>query len=206
MNTKRDYAFQLMDLLYPTPTSDAKLEMDIAMLAISQAADQVRIEEIYRLKSLGSNIIPSNYLSTFDKNIFPKYDEGRCEWYIDLPAKVLALPNNQGLQQVAFKKHREQVIRVVSPMYLSAFKNSLTKDLDGDYACYIDGWRIYFINDLDEETELLVRMLASANDIGEFDYFPIDGGIESRMLEKAASLYGVQKKIPQDLTNNNESE
>jgi hypothetical protein len=26
------------------------------------------------------------------------------------------------------------------------------------------------------------------------------------MLEKAASLYGVQKKIPQDLTNNNESE
>jgi hypothetical protein len=49
-------------------------------------------------------------------------------------------------------------------------------------------------------------MLASANDIGEFDYFPIDGGIESRMLEKAASLYGVQKKIPQDLTNNNESE
>ena len=119
---------------------------------------------------------------------------------------MLALPNNQGLQQVAFKKHREQVIRVVSPMYLSAFKNSLTKDLDGDYACYIDGWRIYFINDLDEETELLVRMLASANDIGEFDYFPIDGGIESRMLEKAASLYGVQKKIPQDLTNNNESE
>lgn len=206
MNTKRDYAFQLMDLLYPTPTSDSKLEMDIAMLAISQAADQVRIEEIYRLKSLGSNIIPSNYLSTFDNGILPKYDENRCEWYIDLPAKPLALPNNQGLQQVSFKKHREEVIRVVSPMYLSAFRNSMTKDLQGDYGCYMDGFRLYFINDLSEDTELIIRMVATANDIGEFDYFPIDGAIESRVLERAASLYGVQKKIPQDLTNNNESE
>lgn len=205
MNTKRDYAIQLMDLLYPSTTIDSKLELQIAEVAISQACDEIRVQEIYRLKALGSNIVPSSYLNTFT-DLTPKYDENRCEWYIDLPAKPLALPNNQGLQQVFYLKNKSQTIRVVSPLFLSSFKNSLALGLEGDHACYQDQFRLYFVNDLDEGTQIGMRMVASSVDLGSFDYFPIDESISSRVLERAAQTYGIQKNIQQDLTDNNVSE
>lgn len=205
MNTKRDYAIQLMDLLYPSTTIDAKLELPIAMIAISQACDEVRIQEIYRLKGLGSNIVPSAYLNTFTDNEI-KYDDERCEWYLDLPAKPLAILNNQGLQQVFFMKHKQQSIKVVSPLFLSAFRDSLALGLEGNYACYQDQFRLYFINDLNEDTKIGIRMVATAEDLGEFDYFPVDGGIEMRVLQRAAELYGTQKQLQQDITDNNISE
>lgn len=203
--TKRDYAIQLMDLLYPSTTIDSKLEIQIAEVAISQACDEVRKNEIYALKARGSNIIPSAFLNNF-KNITPTYDENRCEWYVDLPAKPIALPNNQGIQQVYFTKNKSQTIRIVSPLFLSSFKNSLAYSLEGDYGCYQDEFRLYFVNDLDQDTSIGIRMVASAIDLGEFDYFPVDGSIDNQVLERAAKIYSLQKGIQQDLTDNNVSE
>lgn len=206
--TKIDYAQLLLKRLYPNTTADKKTTEPQAMLAISQAANKLRLREIFQLKSTGSNLIPSQYLSVFTEET--KYDEDRCEVYCDLPVRVLSINSkqgtNQGLYFVSFAKNRSQQFIPTGANFSSAFRYSAAKSLEGEIAFYQEENRLYFVDGVEKGEKVFMRLLADAEDIGEYDYFPIDGAVQQDMLAMAQEILMPQRQMPEDLRTDNISE
>lgn len=206
--TKLDYAQLLLKRLFPNTTADKKITEPQAMLAISQAANKLRLREIFQIKASGSNIIPSQYLSNFTEET--KYDEDRCEVYCELPVRTLSINSKQGMNQalyfVSFAKNKSQQFIPTSPNFSSAFRYSAARELEGEIAFYQEENRLYFVDGVEKNQKIFMRLLADAEDIGEYDYFPIDGSIQQDMLIMAQEILMPQRQMPEDLRTDNISE
>lgn len=204
MYTKLEMGQRLQSLLYPTTTTDVKLTLQEAMKAVSEARD-----EIIRLGILGlkqeTNIVLGNWLSEF-RDVEVKYDTDRKKYYSVLPCGVIALPNDQGVYHVYFNNNEEDMFIPVTPAMRSMYRGSLAQYLEGDYGYYLLENKIWYTQSMPDNCKVSMNLIAQSGDLGEYDYFPIDGSLVQSVLERASQLLGVQKQIPQDLINNNISE
>lgn len=202
--TKLELAQRLQSLLYPSTTSDSKLTVQEAMNAISEARDSyVRLATL-QLK-VESNIVLGNWLSEF-QDVEVKYSDKRNKYYSDLPVGVIALPSDMGVYHVYFPHAEEDLFVPVTPATRAMYRESLAKELEGDYGYYLAEDRIWYTQKMPENCTVDMRLIAQSKDLGEYDYFPIDGSSVEAILRSAAELLGLQKQIPQDLKNDNISQ
>jgi hypothetical protein len=204
MITKLGYAQQLISILYPSTTNDRKLREQEAALAISQARDRLVKREILYNKP-ETNRVYGNWLSTFYNNK-PYYDKNACKWVIKLPARPISLPNDTGVYHVFPKGHEEDMFVPVFSGFGGIFGGSDAELLGGNFTYYLEGNKIIFLQDLNEDANITIRMIAMGEDIGLDEYFPIDGSIEQEMLELALNLYSTQKQLPEDVQDQNISQ
>lgn len=202
--TKLELAQRLQSLLYPNTTSDAKLSVQEAMEAISEARDNYVKFATLQLKG-ETNIVMSNWLSEFH-NIPVKYEPNRNRYYSDLPTGVISLPNDMGVYHVFFSNQEEELFIPVTPAMKSMYSHSLAKYLEGDYGYYLLEDRIWYIQKMPENCTVDMNLVSQSKDLGEYDYFPIDGSAVGDILRSAAELLGVQKQLPEDKLNNDISE
>jgi len=204
MLTKKGYAEQLIDLLYPNVTEDAKLDEQVAQIAVSQARDAY-VRNAVLANKFETNIIYGNWVSSFYKQPI-QYDKERCEYYTELPVRVIALPNNAGVQRVFFKGRVQDEIIPVPMGFKSMFKLQIEADLEGEWGYYLNANRIYYIQDMNSDHTVSIDLIASAEDLDEDAYFPVDTSATQEILSAALQLYQLQKGIPEDVLNNGISE
>lgn len=204
MYTKIEIGQRLQSLLYPNTTPDAKLTIQEAMKAVSEARD-----EVIRLGVLGlkqeTNIVLGNWLSEFSE-VEVKYDSKRKRYYSDLPCGVIGLPNDMGVYHVYFDNQDEELFIPVTPAMRSMYRGSMAQFLEGDYGYYLLENKIWYVQDMPDDCRVSMNLIAQSGDLGEYDYFPIDGSLVQTVLERAAQLLGMQKQITEDITTNNISE
>ena len=204
MGTKKKYAQQLLGILYPKPTDDAKLDIQTAMTAIGQARDYYVKYRILQDK-VETNKVYGNWLSTFD-NVAIAYDDNRSQYYSTLPVGVIGLPNDQGVYHVFFKNSPENIFIPVSPAMKSIYRGSVAQYLEGEYGYYLLENRLYYLQKMDVQKTVSMNLVAESDQLGELDYFPIDASCLPDILKMAIEIYGVQKAYTEDLTNNGISE
>lgn len=198
MLTKKGYAEQLVDLLYPNVTEDSKLDEQVAQLAVSQARDSYVLSAVLSNKQ-ETNIVFGNWVSSFYK-VPISYDKNRCEYYSELPARVLSLPNNGGVQRVFFKGRMKDEMIPVPVGFKSMFKDQLSYSLEGEWGYYLLQNKIYYLQDMKENDTVSMDLVVSAEDLDENDYFPVDTSATQQILRTALEIYQLQKGIPQDIT------
>jgi len=200
------YAEQLENILYPNPTADAKMDENIALAAISQARDEVIRMQVLQSK-LETNMIPYSWLSEFSGDDAVDIQKDKYgKFYCKLPADIIAMTQDQGLRQVWLQGNDEDFIIPVPAAFKGMFKNQPARALEGYLGYYYTKGRITFLQDMDLDCKVEIRMLAQSYDLDEYAEFPCDDSMINTILERALRIYQLQKGIPQDLNNNNISE
>lgn len=198
--TKLEIAQRLQSLLYPDTTVDAKLSVQEAMEAISEARDAYVKFNLLQMKG-ETNIVMGNWLSEFH-DVEVKYDANRNRYYSNLPVGVISLPNDMGVYHVYFPDAEADLFIPVTPAMRAMYKHSLAKSLEGDYGYYLLEDRIWYTQKMPDNCTVSMNLVAQSADLGEYDYFPIDGSAVSEILQRAAQLLLPQREIPQDIRNN----
>lgn len=196
--TKKGYGSQLRKLLYPDTTPDAKFSIQQAMLAFCQARDEYVKINILRNKT-ETHIVPSVWLSPFEDVAIQQDASGR--YYTTLPAKTIATPRDIGVYHLWRTGCDDQLMVPVTPGFTGMYRNSAARGLEGEQGYYIQGSRIIYIQQMDVNKTVSMRLIAQSADLREYDYFPIDDSCLPEILRRALELYSVQKNIPPDTSN-----
>lgn len=200
MSTKRKFAEQLRDILYPNPTPDAKLDLQVAMTVVSQARDEYVRNTILQNK-IETNIVYGNWVSSYN-DVEIKYDPARKEYYSFLPVNVISLDSDRGVQRVFKASSPEDEYIPVSRGFKAMYRDSLAKALEGESGFYLAGNKIIFVQEEDVDCKLCIDVIAQSEDIDMYEEFPVDSSATIQILTRASELYRLQKGIPEDQSNN----
>lgn len=204
MITKRGLAEQLISILYPNPTEDVKLHSGEAELIISQARDEYVRNLVLSQKS-ETSVISGNLLSSFDGQPI-LYNDSRCEYYCYLPARVITLPNDLGLNRVLICGDENKDVVITPSGFNNMYANSAAKNL-GEISGYLKQNKFIFNDKIDRDKYTVsFDLLAMSQDIGSDDYFPIDDSALPQILARAIDILRIQKGIPEDTRNDNISQ
>lgn len=204
MSTKRKFAEQLRNILYPNPTPDAKLDLQVAMTAVSQSRDEYVRNMIFQNK-METNIVYGNWVSSYN-DVQIKYDKSRKEYYSFLPVNVISLDSDRGVQRVFRDGHPEDEYLPLPRGFKSMFSGSIAKSLEGESGFYLAGNKIIYVQNEDVDCKMCIDVVAQSEDIGMYEEFPIDSSATLQILTRALDIYKLQKGIPEDAINNGISE
>jgi len=200
MSTKRKFAEQLRDILYPNPTPDAKLDLQVAMVAVSQARDEYVRNMIFQSK-METNIVYGNWVSSYN-DVEVKFDKSRKEYYSFLPVNVISLDSDRGVQRVFKAGFPEDEYLPLPRGFKSMFRDSIAKSLEGESGFYLAGNKIVYVQNEQEDCKMCIDVVAQSEDIGMYDEFPVDSSATLQILARALEIYRLQKGVPSDQTNN----
>lgn len=202
--TKKLYAQQLISNLYPSPTADKKLEEQEAMLVVSQARDAIVKKYLYQ--NYAEDRTPfGNWLSYVD-GIEILYDEDRCVWYSQLQVLPISFINNGGINTVWIGNNPDDTIKPVEASFLQRTKGRYS-GLENSLGYYLEGDKLIYVQDMRNiKKDVRMRLIADSSTLGVDDLFPIDGSVETEMMQLAIQFSSVQKQFPQDVISNGVSE
>jgi len=156
-------------------------------------------------QKLGGYDVNGDWISTFE-NVPVCFSENRNEYYSDLPAGIISLPNNRGL-------------RMVSPMGNQADKfnidrsggDALWAELEAGSEgsdVYIEGSKLFYRNlsKFIAKNGVLVKMVRNISGLDEDDLIPIPSGYEEMFLAKVMDLFSESKATLDDDTNDGRSQ
>jgi len=204
MSTKRKFAEQLRNILYPNPTPDAKLDLQVAMTAVSQSRDEYVRNMIFQNK-METNIVYGNWVSSYN-DVQIKYDKSRKEYYSFLPVNVISLDSDRGVQRVFRDGYPEDEYLPLPRGFKSMFSGSIAKSLEGESGFYLAGNKIIYVQNEDVDCKMCIDVVAQSEDIGMYEEFPVDSSATLQILTRALDIYKLQKGIPEDAINNGISE
>ena len=200
MSTKRKFAEQLRNILYPNPTPDAKLDLQVAMTAVSQSMDEYVRNMIFQNK-METNIVYGNWVSSYN-DVQIKYDKSRKEYYSFLPVNVISLDSDRGVQRVFRYGYPEDEYLPLPRGFKSMFSGSIAKSLEGESGFYLAGNKIIYVQNEDVDCKMCIDVVAQSEDIGMYEEFPVDSSATLQILTRALDIYKLQKGIPEDAINN----
>jgi len=172
---------------------------------MSAMLNYLQVKQYYIDIKAGDNRDISGYFyATY--TVKPVFDDVRAQYYLVLPQKLVALPNEKGLPYVGSIQEDNQFIPIgQSNMYAMKDYMRFTK-----WVYYqIEGTRIYFKNlspDLGlllSNQGVLVKMVVDAYDLNDNDELPVPAGMEKEFVDGVVDFFLGKKRLQQDLTENN---
>ena len=203
MPTKRYYANQLQEVLYPSTTADAKFDIQTAMVAVGQAASKYVKMEVLRNKAF-TRTVYGNWVAEYTGEV--KYDESKKRYYTPLPVSTISLPKDQGVYLVYYSNKPEEAFIPLPIGFLSATRGSLARNIEGRMGYILVEDKLVYVQQMNTDCELTMYIIPDHSQLKEDDYFPIDGRAIDDVMKLAAEIYMIQKQIPEDRTTNNISE
>ncbi len=143
--------------------------------------------------------LPSGYVVNFDnQKIYfdPKYE--LC--FSDLPANILNLPYEKGIDFVSSMKNRFNPYLVVSRNEWFLAGRSMAAGADGNVLVWREGARLYYSKRFDgsENIDVFMRLaIAGTGSISEDAEYPIDPSVEQAIVSEVIK-YFVGNPMPQD--------
>jgi hypothetical protein len=197
--TKRYYAEQLRDLMYPDVTHDAKFDLQVASAAVGQAtAEYIRIAILQN--KVETRIIPSNWIAEYN-DVKVEFDSKRKRYYAKLPVGVITLPDDQGVYLVHYEGEPDKAFTPVTVGFLAATRHSDMEYLQGGLGHFLMEDKLVFIQTMKTDCNLTMYLVPNHSELGDFDYYPIDDSCVIPILSRAVEIYQIQKGIPEDKLN-----
>ncbi len=183
---------------------DSKITIRQAMFAVGEARNLVILQKLQQNKREYSEWdVPYDIVSQY--TVKPEYDEDRCEWYVDMPAKVLALHRGLGIYSV-FQEGFESMDFVPQSLGSVSMYAGLGADsMEGQRTYYPLGDKLILLNStLDKEcVNIILRLVVNSHSLGDREDFMLDGDMEAQVTEMALQKLLVQVQLPSDDVLNN---
>lgn len=173
---------------------------------MSAMLNYLQVKQYYiDIKTGDSRDISGYFYATY--TVTPQMDTARQQYYITLPQKLVALPNEKGLPYIGSIQEDNQFIPVgQSNMFAMKDYMKFTK-----WVYYqIEGMRVYFKNlsaDLGlllTGTGVLVKMVVDAYEVGDDDELPVPAGMEKEFVDGVVDFFLGKKRLQQDTVENNQ--
>jgi len=202
MTTKRSLAEQARRII-GRRQQDAQIDERELILSIEQAlAYQTRV----RYFENKADEVPEidGTLTTRFSNILVVEDSATCEFYAELPGKVVDIPHGLGIRQVSPQNDvRNTVYRETIPGHNFMYSGITLSEMDNYVFFYREGNRIYFVNMKPESKpdEVVIKLILGISSLGFDDPLNIPADMEKGAIEYVVQLYSNYQ--PSDTTNDN---
>lgn len=143
--------------------------------------------------SLDLNELPRQFVATFE-DVKVEYSEPRDLRYISLPADAVPLPNDGGIDTVSAMQGNVSFSPIRDQFELSGYEAYT----GGNTKFWIEGKRIYFKNLSPYVKTVLLRMMASVDDLDDDDNAPIPSGLESEVIDMCVQYFVNGRALPHD--------
>lgn len=206
MNTsKKQLAEQVIRFLSGgNTTNDEELDLRELILYVSQALASIVRIRYYQNKAEGDDYINGLFIYSF-KNVLVQKDEDLNQYYAELPASTMDLPNDSAVHFVGYMQDQSKPIRRVPNGFIGISDGLSAGYLEGNSGFYVEGRNIYIVNIKkgEDPCKLLIKLVVAFGDIDEDKeiFMPLD--VQDEIIAKAVQLYGVQKQSPKDVLNDN---
>lgn len=178
---------------------DKRVIWEVADMALSYLMSKL----FWTIRKEGSYSFNNEFITTYKAKV--KHDTVRELRYINLPARLISLPDDRGLIQVSpMMNDGEQWVRV-NVASNAVYSGLEAGKLSGKTGYRIEGQKIYFQNLKPQYngSDVLVKMIASTENLGEDAPLPIPSDFEAEFLQMVIQFFNESKMTPQDKTVDN---
>jgi len=129
-------------------------------------------------------------------------DDVRNEFFSNLPAKLLTLPNDEGLRKVQPIQDRGVSIIITNNGNEEIYSGLHAGGLGGRSACYLEGDKIFYINLSSHITSVLIKQISSIEALDKDKAIPIPADKEQQLFDMIVERLTEQKRTTEDTYNN----
>ena len=191
---------------------DSQIDIREIMMNIEQERDKLIKQDLFQSMQMGEYNINGTFISTYVVPILT--DTQKDMNYSDVPVAPISLPNDMGMFQVSFVQDQFNVFVRMSNGALGLYNGLPSNKLLGRVGYFIEsslnydcetasGTRIYYNNNMDCAKEVLLKVVATSEDIGENEPFPIAPEMESLIIRSVVELYAIMRNAVSDEQNDN---
>lgn len=183
---------------------DSKITIRQAMFAVGEARNLVILQKLQQNKREFSEWdVPYDIVSQYVEK--PIYDESKCEWYVAMPVKVLALHRGLGIYSVFQEGFESKSFIPQSLGSVSLYAGLGADNMEGRRSYYPLGDKLILLNaDLDNKcTNIVLRLIVNSHDLGDREDFMLDGDMEAMVTDMAFQKLAAQVQLPSDDILNN---
>ena len=194
------------------PHDDSKFDGRDVDIVLDMAYNHVMMAEYAQNRTEGRQTVQGYYIIPF-KNVDIKKNPDTHEWYSDLPARPMSLPQNKGVQGV-YPMEDIKTPMIQHEVGQAHVYQHLEAGLITDHNEYrIEGLRIVYerfkkawrqkLNSTAKKDKctVLIRMVPSIESFTDEDILPIPAGREMMMVEVALEFFLGKRNIPEDNLN-----
>jgi len=149
--------------------------------------------------------INGDFITPFN-NVPVKEDEEREEKFSELPARIISLPDNRGIRQVSETKGQKNPFYKMPNGMVGTFGNLEAGGLGGGTGYYIERDRIYYVNIGDQVENVLIKMIASVDDLDEDDPIPVPAQFEKPLIDMVKEMMDEKKNTTEDDRNDSNNQ
>lgn len=156
-------------------------------------------------KTDGSRDIAGLFYAVYENQVI-SFNEARNKYYVGLPQKIVALPNDKGIPFIGSMQDDNQ-FPIIGQANLFASKDWLSFT---DWVfCQIEGNKVFFHNisvalaEMLKTTGVLIKMIVDIYDIADDAEVPVPAGMEAEFITGVCDFFLGKKSIQQDTASNN---
>jgi len=179
-------------------SSKPELKIDIrdAMLAVSQARDQLIMQYYYDTKKIDQHSIPYDIISTFKEPV----NKDGSKLYVKLPLRGLSgLSLNNGIYRLT--NDCDEEIIPTRTGFKSLYSEQEGRRLDGRPTYYPKLDKCY-LSGVDESCEITIEMIVAGEEFDEDEFFCIPADLQEAVVMQAIKVLSTQRQIPEDQITN----
>jgi hypothetical protein len=160
------------------------------------------IEYKSRYWDLGEKSVNGSWVTTFPR--LPVFEDAqRHDHYINLPAQLIALEQNRGVQVVCKMGDEASPYNIIGPSDVAVMMNLECGSYPGQQYCYPESNRIRLI-DLGPQAAAclhMVKMVCGTGGLEENRVIPVSAEMEPAIFRAAQALMEQEDKTPQKKSN-----
>lgn len=142
-----------------------------------------------------------SYVTTHT-NIAVKFDEDRDEKFSDLPAKLLSLPNDEGLREVRATQDVKSPFILTNNGNVGIYTGLHAEKGGGIPVCYLEGDKIFYQGLSDNIKKVLIKLVGSIENLNKNKAIPIPADKELQLYDIVVERMTEQKVTKEDNYNN----
>ena len=190
MNTsKKQLAEQILRLLSAgNYTNDQEIDIRELILHVSQVLASVVRVRYFQNKAEGDDYINGSYIYTF-KNVEVKEDKDLNQFYAEIPASTMDLPNDAAIHFVGYMQDQSRPIKRVPNGFIGITQGTSKAFLEGNSGFYVEGRNIFLVNIKkgEDPCKLLIKLVVAFGYIPENKeiFMPLDA--QNEIIDRVLS-------------------
>ncbi len=194
ITTKRQLAEQVLRRISGGDVSDGS-EYDIREIIrfIEQAVNALVKSNFYASLKVGETSIGPQYISTF-RSLPVEFDTELDLAYLNIPCTYLDLPDDRGVYHISPMKEQHNAFVPVRNGSATLFSHSEANNLEGRIGYWLEQNRVYFNQNIAADgcdKVLLKLVVASPENCGDDDLYPIGSDLELPVIQKVLEIMGI---------------
>ncbi|AIM37377.1 hypothetical protein KO02_12255 [Sphingobacterium sp. ML3W] len=180
------------------PNTDMSVRYNDVAVLIAPCVNYLYTKQYYLEKSQedGNKDVNPLMLQTYEMKVL--YDAKRNRKYSNLPAKPITLPSGRSIDFIGSYQGKGYIPISSQDLdleeYYACFKKSLT-------SYYLEGSKIWYYNSPPLVDDAIVKMIVSADNLGDDDEVNVPTGTEPELLQMLFEMMTGQRELPSDPIN-----